>query len=120
MYAAYKYILLHVIAYYCIIYIYLCPSSPVLCTTPLWNLASSFAAALAFTSRTFSTIMNLQNCSQNGPEESGCDNKINGMHPIAHEHLVHTEVGDQPKHIENQIQYSFSSVFLVRGIGPVQ
>ena len=28
--------------------------------------------------------------------------QINGMHPIAHEHLVHTEVGDQPNALKTR------------------
>ena len=40
------------------------------------------------------------------------------MHPIAHQHLVHTEVGDQPKRIENQMcTTSLPSVFRVMGSG---
>ena len=57
--AAYKYIVMHMNAYYCIIYKYLPLSRQILHATTLLNLAFSFPAALPCPSRTFSTIMNL-------------------------------------------------------------
>ena len=53
----------------CIIYKYLCLSSPVLRATTFRNLAFGFAAALPCILRMFTTITNLQKRSQNGPDE---------------------------------------------------
>lgn len=40
------------------------------------------------------------------------------MHAIAHDHLVHTEVCDKPKCIENKVcTTSFPAILITRGIG---
>ena len=87
-------------AYSCILFKYLCPSFPVLHATALRNLASSFAAALPCISRTLSTISKK---ARRMADEHKYDAQLNCMHPIVHEHLVHTEVRDHPKRIENQM-----------------
>ena len=55
----------------------------------------------------------LQERSQNCSDESNYDANIDGVHPIAHEHLVHTEVGNKPKSIENQMSATSCSGVLI-------
>ena len=60
----------------------------------------------------------LQKSSQNCPDECHYDTQINGMHAIAHEHLVHTEVCYHSESIENQMRTtSRSSILIVCRVG---
>ena len=58
----------------------------------------------------------LQKSLQYCPDECKNDPQIDGMHTVAHQmwHLVHTEVGNQPKLIENQVSTnSLPGAFIV-------
>ena len=63
-------------------------------------------------------LYTLQKSLQNCPDECHYDTQINGMHAIAHEHLMHTEVCNQPESIENQMcTTSRTSILIVCRVG---
>ena len=110
---------MHICAYICILHVYLCLSRPVLHATTFQNFISNLQQLFRLCRERSPPppLLNLHKCSQNCPYERNYDAQINCSHLSAHQHLVHIEVGDQPKRIENQMcSTSLPSVFIVSGI----
>ena len=111
---AYKYLYLHINAYIAYTFVRLVQ----FCMQQYYGTSFLISLQLSGSAWCFDNILhNLQKCSQNSPDKRNYDAQINCMHPIAHEHLVHTEVGDHPKRIEDQMcTTSCPSIFIFGGI----